>query len=181
MSIRNLISVAALLAAPCLMAQNPRIQLQSLEHLASRASEVVDITLDGSTLKFASQFLNKDPEARAIVQGLQGIYVKVYHFDKAGEYAKADVEAIRAQLEAPGWTRLVKVQNKRGEDVGIYTLLDATGGAQAMAILAAEPDELVFVNLVGPVDLKRLGSLEGKLGIPRITGKAGKKEERHED
>lgn len=173
---------AVLAAAPFLAAQNPRIQFGALDKLAGHASEVVDINLDGPTLRMAAQFLDKDPETRAMVQGLQGIYVKVFHFDKPGAYSKADVDLVRAQMEAPGWSRLVKVQSRKGGDVGVYALLDAAGGTQALGILCAEAQELVLVNLVGPVDLKRLASLEGKLGIPRVTGAKApsRKEDAHD-
>ena len=36
-----------------------------------------------------------------------------------------------------------------------------------MTIIAAEKRELAVVNIVGPVDLKSLGELGGKFGIPK--------------
>ncbi len=38
-----------------------------------------------------------------------------------------------------------------------------------LVIISAEPRELTLVNIVGPVDLDKLASLEGQFGIPRMS------------
>lgn len=178
MTIRNVVDLTrlglvALFMAPLAWGQSPRIQMTALDKLSSQASEVVDITLDGSTLRLGLQFMDKDPEARAALQGVTGVYVKVFQFDQPGKYASADLDGVRAQLEGPGWSRIVTVKKKRDGDVGIYLLSDAAGNTLGMTILALQPKELALVNLVGSLDLKRLGALEGKLGIPRLSGGKG--------
>src|ERR1700729_350613 len=91
--------VALGLALPA-WAQNPKLDLNQLEKLASKADEVVDVTLDGPTLKFAERFMESDKddddaEALNIIKKLTGIYVKSFEFDKPDQYSEADVEAIR--------------------------------------------------------------------------------------
>src|ERR1700692_857210 len=92
----------------------------SLDRLADKASEVVDVTLDSSMLQLASRFLSdKDPdEARVkkLVAGLKGIYVKSFEFEKTGEYEESDVTSLRSQLKSPAWTRIVGVRSKKGGD-----------------------------------------------------------------
>lgn len=151
-----------------LAAQPPRLQLDHLDRLAHQASEVVDVTLDGSSLQMAQQFMAQDPASLAVARKLQGIYVKSFEFDHTGAYAPADLEPIRAQLKAPGWTRIVRVQSPKDGLVEVYLLGDGRGGNRALAVLAAEPKELTVVNLVGPLDPKSLGALEGQFGIPRL-------------
>jgi hypothetical protein len=67
----------ALVFVPLLAAQQFKF---NLEHLESKASNVVDVSLNSSMLQFASRFLsgNKPDEAKAkkMVSGLEGIYVK---------------------------------------------------------------------------------------------------------
>ena len=154
-----------------LLAQAPRLKLDPLDRLASAASEVVDVTLDGSTLRMATQFMGKDPQTRALVRSLQGIYVKSFAFDQLNAYSPADLEAIRAQLQPPGWSRIVNVQSRKDGHVEIFLMGDGRGGNLGLAVLAAEPKELTVVNIVGPIDLQTLGSLEGQLGIPRLGSK----------
>jgi len=160
--------LAVALALPA-AAQNARIQLQSLEKLGARASEVVDITLEGSALRMAGKFLGNDPETRQLVQGLKGIFVKSYEFDKPDAYAKAEVEAIRTQLQGPGWSRIVAVQEKGDKErTEIYVQGDPAGNPLGLVVLAMEAKALTVVNIVGSIDLEHLSAMEGKLGIPKI-------------
>lgn len=165
-----------------LSAQTPRLQLNQLERLTSTASEVVDVTLDGSTLMMAAQFMDKNPETREIIRNLKGIYVKSFEFEQPGAYHPADLDAIRAQLQPPAWSRIVNVQSKKDGHVEIFVLGDGQGGNLGLVVLAAESKELTVVNIVGSVDLQKLGSLEGKLGIPQLgSGKGAEKGSVHHE
>jgi len=152
--------------------QNPRLDIKNLEALAKKASEVVDVNLDGSLLKLASKFMTDedDREALGIIKNLKGVYVKSLTFDEPGDYSEGDVEAIRSQLQAPAWSRIVSARSKHdGENAEIYLMTATDGGSVlGMAIICAEPKELTVVNIVGPVDIDKLSQLEGKMGIPRL-------------
>ena len=163
--------------AVCLPAfgQNPRLHIKNLEKLSSKASEVVDVTLDEPMLKLAAKFLaaekdEDEAEARELIKDLKGVYVKSFEFEKEGEYSQEDVEAIRSQLAGPGWTRVVGVRSKHdGDTAEVYLMTDSnTRNILGMAIIAADPETLTVVNLVGPIDLEKLSALEGKMGIPRM-------------
>jgi len=171
--------IATLLLACCAsipaFGQNPRLQIKNLDKLSKKASEVVDVTLDESMLKLASKFMAEDKdeddaEAREIVKDLKGVYVKSFEFEKEGEYSEEDVEAIRSQLAAPGWTRVVGVRSKHdGDNAEVYLMTDSnTRNILGLAIIAADPETLTVVNLVGPIDIEKLSALEGKMGIPRM-------------
>jgi hypothetical protein len=152
--------------------QNPRLDIKNLEALSKKASEVVDVNLDGPLLKLASKFMTDedDREALGIIKNLKGVYVKSFTFEKPGDYSPADVEAIRSQLQAPAWSRIVSARSKHdGENAEIYLMTAADGGnVLGMAVICAEPTELTVVNIVGPVDIDKLSQLEGKMGIPRL-------------
>lgn len=152
--------------------QSPRLDIKNLESLAKKAAEVVDVDLDGSLLKLASKFMTDedDREGLEIMKNLKGVYVKSFRFDKPGEYSPEDVEAIRSQLQAPAWSRIVSSRSRRdGETAEIYLMTERGGGnVLGMAIIDAEPTELTVVNIVGPIDIDKLSQLEGKMGIPRL-------------
>jgi len=140
-------------------------------NLADTASESVEVTLDGPMLKLALGFLDpKDPEegaARDMIRKLEGIYVKSFSFDTENAYDKSIVTRVRSQL-GPSWKKIVGVQSRPRESVDIYT--DMRGESIAgLCIISAEPRELTIVNIVGPIDLKRLADLEGNFGIPHVT------------
>jgi hypothetical protein len=152
-------------------AQDTRIQMGSLDHLAAKASETVDVNIDERLMRLAAKaFDDKDPEEREIkkvITGVKGIYVKSFEFEHDGEFTATDVEAIRAQLRGPGWTRVVNVTSKKEGIVEVYLLMngDTVGG---LTVLSTEDRELTVVNIVGPVDLEKLAKLEGQFGVPDL-------------
>ena len=158
-------------AAVAAKAQDSRLQLGSLDHLAAKASESVDVNIDGRLMQLASKVLSGDDpdekEIKKLVAGIKGIYVKSFEFENNGQFTAADVEAIRAQLRGPGWTRMVNITSKKEGTVEVYLLMNGeeVGG---LAVLSTEDRELTVVNIVGPVDIEKLGKLEGKFGVPDL-------------
>jgi hypothetical protein len=168
--------LAALAATIPAWSQNPKLQISHLDKLSSKASEVVDVTLDEPMMKqLASKFIAADEDADdaevlELVKNLKGVYVKNFEFDKEGEYTLADLDAIRSQLTASSWSKMVGVISKREGEISEVYMMTETGGNKilGLAILAAEPKELTVVNIIGPIDIEKLSSLEGKMGIPKI-------------
>lgn len=156
-----------------------RLRLESLEKLAPKAAEAVNIEIDGILIKFAGSILSdEDADERAVkelVTGLRGVYVKSYEFKSAGEFAEADVAAVREQLRAPGWSRVMDVKSK-GLDFGDAEVYLATAGGrvEGFALLVVEPRELTVVNIVGPLDLDKIRRLGDNFHLPRITIKRKK-------
>lgn len=144
------------------------------KQLAARATNYTEVTLDRKMLGFASHFMDKedDAEGKRIVAKLNGVYVRTYEFDKPGQYTAADLEAIRRQFQTPEWTSLVKTRSKDGEDDSDIYIKMAGTEAQGMFILNAEPTELNFVFLSGPINPDDLSDLDGNFGIPKGTGKS---------
>ncbi len=169
---RLLPSVAAVLAlCACGFAQDIKIPV-NIDKLANKASEVVDVNLDGPMLKFASKFLDAedsdDREAKELIKNLTGIYVRSFEFDNAGEFNEADIEEVRAQLKAPTWVRTVNVRSRKdGEKVDVFFKMEGDN-VMGLAIIASEPKELTIVNLVGRIDPEKLGDLGGHFGIPKV-------------
>lgn len=152
-------------------AQNAKLELKNLEKLNSKASEVNDVTLDGAMLELAWKFINADndpadKDLKDMLKGLKGIYVKNFEFDGPNQYSQDDVEAIRSQLTGPGWTRIVESHSKKSREHDEIYILKQGDKVAGMAILVAEPTELTVVNIVGFIDIDKLGELEGHFGIP---------------
>ena len=161
-------------ASPALARQTGRLRLDSLDRLAPKAEESVNIEIDGFLIRFAGSILSdKDPEEQAVkelVEGLKGVYVKSYEFKAEGQFAEADVSAVREQLRAPGWARLVDVES-RGLDFGGAELYVASAGGrvEGLALLVVGPRELTVINIVGTVDVDKLKKLGDTLNLPRVT------------
>jgi hypothetical protein len=150
-----------------------RLQLDSLERLAPKALETVNIDIDGFLIKFASGMLSdKDPDeknVKEILAGLKGVYVKSYEFKTEGQYSEADIAPVREQLRAPLWKRLIDLKS-RGVEIEDAEVYVATNGdrIEGMVIIAVEPKEVTVVNIVGSIDMDKIRKIEGSLGIPRI-------------
>ena len=153
-----------------------RLRLDSLERLAPKASETVNIDIDGVLIKFAGSMLSKDDaDERAVkelIEGLRGVYVRSYEFKAEGEFADADVAAVREQLRAPGWSRVLDVESK-GLDFGDAEVYLATAGGrvEGFALVVVEPKEVTVINIVGALDLDKLRKLGDNLKLPHITVK----------
>lgn len=144
----------------------------TLKRLSAKASKTVDINLDESMLKFAAAFLDsKDPEqahAKKIIANMKGIYVHNLEFDKNGEYSEADLAPLRVPLKEPEWSRIVNVRSKRdGQNVEIYFRKDGDK-FKGLVVIATEPNELTFVDVVGPITPEEIMQLGGQFGIPKV-------------
>jgi hypothetical protein len=160
-------------------AQQGKIQIDHLERLSNQAVETIDVTVDEKLILLAGKFLNekRSPDeklAKEIIQGLKGVFVKRFVFEKENEYSDADVQAIRSQLDAPGWSRIVGVRSKRqGANVDVHIMTDESL-IKGLTVLVAEAKALTVVNVVGPIDIEKLSQLEGRFGIPKLDLEMGK-------
>ena len=166
----------ALLIPSAASAQNGRINLSFLDKLADRATEKQQIDIDSSMLKTAGQFVGPGPKsdaAKQVLSELEGVYVRSYEFEDRKAYSMDDINAIRKQLSAPGWSRIVANEEKdRGGNWELQEvwLFNPGGKLGGIFIINAEPGELQVVNIVGPIDFGKLGALGGVLGIPPNIG-----------
>jgi len=161
--------IMGLIAAPVFCADDLKMPV-NLDRLAARASESVDVTLDSSMLQLASKFLsNDDPDdvkIKQIVSKLKGVYVRSFEFSKDAQYSMDDVEALRAQLKGPQWSRIVSEKSKT-ETAEVYVKRDG-GKIAGLVVIDAEPRELTVVHIDGPIDVNELSELGGHMGIPKL-------------
>jgi hypothetical protein len=157
-------------------AQGGRLNLSFLDRLGERASEKQEVTIDRSMLSTAGSLVVPGPKADAakqILSELEGVYVRSYEFDDPKAYSMDDINAIRKQLSAPGWSRIVANEEKdKGGNWELQEvwLFNPGGKLGGIFIINAEPGELQVVNIVGPIDFSKLGALGGVLGIPNNIG-----------
>jgi hypothetical protein len=176
-------SIAAILLAGALavpaLAQTSGLPLPSAveKELEAKASNVTEVTLDKNMLGFASKFLDKkdsdQANAKQLISGLDGIYVRDYEFDKEGQYSLDDVENLRKQFAGGDWVPMVHVHEKKsGESTDVMAKM-VNGESRGMFILSAEPKELTIVLILGPIKMDQLGELGGLGGLGGL-GEIGK-------
>lgn len=162
---------AMLLALPS-WAQDIKLPAD-VQKLSAKAKETVEVNMEGPMLRWAAKFLNaedsEERQAAKLVANLKGIYVRSFEFSKEGEYSAADVESLRAQVRTPGWNKVVGVRSETdGDNVDVFFKLEEDKMA-GIVIISAEPKELTFVSIVGPIDVDQLADLGGEFGIPKLN------------
>jgi len=153
-------------------AQSPQLSLPDFRSLAHNASESVNINLGPWLLRMAGSLVDdKDPDAaatRKLLSGIDSIQVRSYEFNTDSAYSAADIETVRKQLEAPGWTPLLQSQDhQKGEKVDIYIMMDQDH-TKGFALIASEPRQVTIINIAGSIDLKSLPTLERQLHLPPV-------------
>ena len=143
------------------------------KELAAKASDVTEVTLGKNMLAFAAKFMNSkdgdDAAARQLIEGLDGIYVREYEFDKEGEYSMEQVEQLRKAFATPEWAPIVhEHERKSGESTDILMKM-VNGETRGMFILSAEPKELTIVLILGPIKMEDLGKLHGIGGLGALA------------
>lgn len=139
------------------------------KELAAKASNVTEVTLNKNMLGFAAKFMtNKngsDDAARQLIEGLEGIYVRDYEFDKAGDYSMDEVDKLRQYFETTDWTPIVRDHEKKSGEMTDVMIKMVNGESHGMFILSAEPKELSIVLILGPIRMDQLGALGGLGGL----------------
>lgn len=165
---------AAVLASTAAIAQkSPLLLPPAIEkELAARASDVSEVTLDKNMLGFAAKVMKdkSDASTRQLIEGLDGIYVRDYEFDKEGQYSMAIVDQLRQAFETPEWSPLVHEHDKKSGEVTYVMMKLVNGQPQGMFILSAEPKELSVVLILGPIRMDQLGALKGLGGLGALGG-----------
>lgn len=150
------------------------LDLPSFSHLQQKAVEAVDITIGALPLFFMRHFLDEDddPESAAeiaVLKGLRSVRVRSYRFDSDFAYSQADLDAVREQLKAPGWSQLAQVRDrKQNEAVDVYIDVQQDK-IKSLAVVVSEPREFTIVYLVGTIDLKQLDQLQDQLHLPKAA------------
>ena len=166
------LAACVILALPA--AAGPQLKIPDFSHLRAKAVDSVDVTLDGFLLRIAQKFAADDaddPEGdseMAILRDIKSLRVRNFAFANEGEYSRADIEAVRKQLAAPGWSALVQVREREPQsNVDVYINTDGNR-ILGLAVIASEPREFTIVNIVGNIDIDKFEKIEGQFGIPRV-------------
>ena len=143
------------------------------KELAARASNVTEVTLGKNMLGFAAKFMDgKDQDEAAtqrLIQGLDGIYVREYEFDKEGQYSMEDMQKLRSYFETSEWTTIVREREKNGESTDVMMKM-VNGEPHGIFVLDAEPKELSIVLILGPIKMEDLHKLSGLGGLGTLGG-----------
>jgi hypothetical protein len=165
------------LAMTCLLlptwaaAQDPMLKLPDFSSLAGKATESVNISLNPWLLRIAAASMdNSDADSAAtkkLLSAIKSIEIRNFQFATDFAYSAADIDGVRRQLAAPGWSQLMQVHDrKNGKDVDMYILAE-NDRTRGFALIASEPREFTIINIVGSISFEDLPRLENYLHLPK--------------
>ncbi len=138
------------------------------EYTAGSGDTFVEVDVDGALLKLAALFADReDPEIGKLVANLQRVRVNVFDLTDDNRGAAIErVQALRAKLPSQGWKRIVTVQEREGEDVGVYLKQGEDNAVQGIVVtVLSGSKEAVLVNIVGNVTLEQIATVGQRLDI----------------
>lgn len=129
----------------------------------------LEVNLHAPMLKLvAAATRGADPDFSQLVEGLAAVRVRIAPLeDLDPEKVRANVTRAGRWLRERGWQTIVRTQDD-DEQIHIY-LKESDGEIVGLAILALDRGkEATVINIAGPIDLSKLGSLARKLDIPLL-------------
>ena len=163
------------------LAQSPKINAKHLDRLSKKAITHVEVELDGRLLKMAVKKMEKEIEKeikdideaealKKIYGNVKGVYVHVFSFGGQYGYSNEDIEIIKKQITMPPWERPVRVKIIGGGDIAIYLLPDSDKDIiKGLVILVDGYGTLIFINIIGNVNLDDFDKINGNLGMPKVN------------
>ncbi|MGH7994062.1 MAG: DUF4252 domain-containing protein [Limisphaerales bacterium] len=130
--------------------------------------QFVEIQVNSNLLSLAAQVVEKQqPDAAKLLRNVQLVHVNVIGLtDENRTEMQKRIRQIRHDLDAGGWDHNVAVQDKDGQDVGVYTKTRGGEALAGLAITVIDPkDSVVLINIVGDIRPDQVAALGEKLNI----------------
>jgi hypothetical protein len=131
---------------------------------------VTEVFLESNILKMvAAATEEEEPDLSSMLNGLKLIKVNV--FDVSNKNESGIMERINEtdkKLMSQKWDRIVR---SRGGDETVNVYIKTSGNSNILGLVVTtldKEDQAVFVNIVGTIDLKKIGKLGAKFDIPSL-------------
>jgi hypothetical protein len=164
-----------MMACVCLAsaARAQDFDVKALDKLGANATSMANVTLNAAMLRLGAAFLGNDGDTeseglKAMLGKLKGVYIRVYKFDKPGQYSDSDLAPIRAMLSAPKWTAVVDVRERQQSTQICFLMSASSDKLGGVAVVTAEPRKVTVIYIDGEMDPSDIAKLSGNLGIPEI-------------
>jgi hypothetical protein len=132
---------------------------------------VTEVFLESNILKLVSTITeDEEPELSAMLNGLQLVKVNVFEVsDKNENELRNKIDDLDKKLVYQKWDRIVR--SKGGEEaINVYIKTGNKKNIDGLVVTSLDKSgEAVFVNIVGSIDLKKIGKLGAKFDIPSLN------------
>ncbi|MFT4748361.1 MAG: hypothetical protein ACI9E4_000024 [Pseudohongiellaceae bacterium] len=131
----------------------------------------VEVSLKAPLLNMMTNLIRtEDEQAAEFMSKLLRVTVNVFESGAINiDEISASMNQTAEELDAKGWDRVVRVRED-GDHVDIYFRLSEDGlRIQGVAIMVAEPSEIVLVNIVGDISTEDISALGRRFDIPELS------------
>jgi hypothetical protein len=142
--------------------------------LAGENGELVEVSIGPALLNAIASGEKKGSADLSALSGLKGIYAYVVGLEDdpvRTEKARKLAVDIEAKLVRENWERVVRVRDK-GERVNVFTKPGRAGEGKVdglvVIVFDGDGSEVVFCNLVGTIDLAKLGAISDSVDVPGL-------------
>jgi Domain of unknown function (DUF4252) len=131
---------------------------------------VTEVFLESNIFKMvASATEEKDPDLSSMLNGLKLVKVNVFNVnDKNVNGIRERIDEADKKLVDQKWDRIVRT---KGGDEAVNVYIKTSGNNNILGLVVTtldKHDQAVFVNIVGNIDLKKIGKLGAKFDIPSL-------------
>ena len=172
-----LVLLAAIAALPFAMAQAAESAAAShpgyvdgamFRTLVDDDKEVVEVNLEGPTLRALCNKKDDDPDARELYCQLKAIHAVIGTVRGPAANALTLVQQTDQKLIASGWQRIARIKDETSSvSVLIHVSGEQIDGLVAL-IFDSEDKAIVFANLAGAIDLNRIEEIGDRLNVPGL-------------
>lgn len=132
----------------------------------------VEVSLKEPLLNLITNILkNNDETAAQFLSTLTRVNVRVFDSSRIDTQLMANtMSAIAQRLDASNWDRVVRVREGTDHVDVYFRLSDDAAMIQGIAIMVAEPDETVLVNIVGNISPDDISAIGARFDIDELSG-----------
>ena len=159
--ITMLLALSAVAQEDELKAMPGYVAFESLDEVYGEPK--VRVNVGGFLLSLMSKAAKNDPEAAAVLEGLEGVRINVY--STGGEVLPAidQLQNAKNMLSNQNWEPIIQVNEDR-QNVQVF--IKANGeGVQGLTVMAVDADDAVFVNILGSIDPENLGAIMDQFDV----------------
>jgi len=124
---------------------------------------VISLSLGRMVLRFAANFVDDDPEVKALLKSLDGVRVRIYEVTGDPERITHKFHTMGDKLNNDGWDPVMLVREE-GELVQMFAKT-STQGISGLTIFSVDDDEVVVVNIMGEIDPRQYGDVMLALNV----------------
>jgi hypothetical protein len=136
-----------------------------LDSLGARdVDPVITLSIGPALLHFVASHVDDDLEVRELLNGLDGVRIRVYEIDGDASRVAARMGAMSTHLQDDGWEPVLSI--KKGPEATHMLLRVINGQICGMTVFVSDGDsEAVVINLMGEIRPDQFGEVMVALDV----------------